>query len=62
MSFNLSHCHLDDKFVPLKEEGNNKRYAGKKFGLIMTLKETDYKNGTKIDRLSLEMMFILLLR
>ncbi|KAK8892247.1 hypothetical protein M9Y10_029470 [Tritrichomonas musculus] len=40
---------LDDEFVPHKEEGNNRRYAGRKFGLIMTLKETDYRNGSKID-------------
>ncbi|KAK8892934.1 hypothetical protein M9Y10_030186 [Tritrichomonas musculus] len=40
---------LDDEFVPHKEEGNNRRYAGRKFGLIMTLNETDYRNGSKID-------------
>ena len=36
---------LDDEFVSHREEGSNKKYAAKKFGLIMKLKETDYKNA-----------------
>ena len=40
---------LDDEFISHKEEGNNKKYAGRKFGLIMTLKETDYKDGHGIN-------------
>ena len=48
---------LDDEFVSHKEEGNNKKYAAKKFGLIMKLKETDYKNGQRINPLREQVCF-----
>ncbi|KAK8898130.1 hypothetical protein M9Y10_000400 [Tritrichomonas musculus] len=48
---------LGDEFVPHKEEGSNKKYAGKKFGLIMKLKETDYKNGQRINPLKEQVCF-----
>ena len=48
---------LDDEFIPHKEPGNNRRYSGRKFGLIMTLKETDYKNGEQINPLNEQVMF-----
>ncbi|KAK8897721.1 alpha-actinin [Tritrichomonas musculus] len=40
---------LDDEFAAHREEGDNRRFAGRKFGLIMTLKETDYRSGEKIN-------------
>lgn len=41
----------DDEFVSHREEGNDKKYAGKKFGLIMKLKETNNKNCQRINPL-----------
>ena len=48
---------LDDEFVAHKEPGDNVRYSGRKFGLFMTLKETDYKNGEKINPQTEQAMF-----
>ena len=48
---------LDDEFASHKESGNNIIYAGRKFGLIMTLKETDYKNGQSINPTNEQVMF-----
>ena len=48
---------LDDEFNPHREQGNNLRYEGRKFGLIMTLKETDYRNGAQINPQSEQVMF-----
>ena len=36
-------------FVPGQVSGDNSQYAGKKFGLIMTLNESDYNDGKQID-------------
>lgn len=48
---------LDDDFIAHKEEGNNKRYSGRKFRMIMTLKETDYNHRAPIDPMKEQVMF-----
>ena len=38
---------FDPEFFPHTVEGDNSQYSGRRFGLIMTLKDSDYNNGHK---------------
>lgn len=39
----------DEIFIPHQVEGDNSQYAGRKFGLLMTLNKSDYNNGEKMN-------------
>ena len=38
-----------EEFVPSKVEGDNSQYAGRKFGLIMNINESEYNEGHKMN-------------
>ena len=40
---------VEKEFVSHIVDGDNSEFAGRKFGLIMSLNETDYNNGEKVD-------------
>lgn len=44
-------------FIAHKVDGDNSQYAGRKFILIMTLNETDYKHGAKVDLSNDQLLF-----
>lgn len=44
-------------FVAGPVEGDNSQYAGRKFGFIMTLNESDYNDGKQVDPTKDELLF-----
>ena len=48
---------VETEFVAHRVEGDNSEYAGRKFGLVMSLNETDYNNGEKVDLENDQLLF-----
>ena len=45
------------EFVPKQVEGDNSQYAGRKFGLIMNLNDSDYNHGEKMNLNENQLLF-----